>query len=133
MGAVAADTHALLWYLFDPGRLSQPASAALDQAVSGGDRIVISAISLVETVYLVEKGRLPDVVLPRLTGALSAPDAELAVAPLTREVAEALPKIPRNIVPDMPDRIIAATALLLDVPLVTRDQKIRAARLTTIW
>jgi predicted nucleic acid-binding protein len=33
----------------------------------------------------------------------------------------------------MPDRIIAATALALGLPLVTRDRKIRAADLETIW
>jgi predicted nucleic acid-binding protein len=33
----------------------------------------------------------------------------------------------------MPDRIIAATALYLGVPLVTRDGKIRAADVETIW
>ena len=39
-------------------------------------------------------------------------------------------QIPRDVVPDMPDRIIAATALSNSLPLVTRDLKIRA--LTTI-
>jgi PIN domain nuclease of toxin-antitoxin system len=34
---------------------------------------------------------------------------------------------------DMPDRIIAATALHLGLALVTRDRKIRAADLDTIW
>jgi predicted nucleic acid-binding protein len=41
--------------------------------------------------------------------------------------------IPREVVPDMPDRIIATTAKLLDVPLVTRDQRIRKADLVAIW
>ena len=48
-------------------------------------------------------------------------------------VAAALANIPRDRVPDMPDRIIAATALYLGVPLVTRDAMIRAAPITTIW
>jgi len=38
-----------------------------------------------------------------------------------------------EIVPDMPDRIIAATALHLDLPLVTRDRAIQAAGLKAIW
>ncbi len=33
----------------------------------------------------------------------------------------------------MPDRIIAATALHLGLPLVTRDHRIRASSVTTIW
>jgi PIN domain nuclease of toxin-antitoxin system len=37
-------------------------------------------------------------------------------------------------VPEMPDRIIAATALHLNCPLVTRDHKIRAFKdIITIW
>ncbi len=41
--------------------------------------------------------------------------------------------VPRSEVPDMPDRIIAATALYLKVPLISRDARIRAANLDTIW
>ncbi len=33
----------------------------------------------------------------------------------------------------MPDRIIAATALLVNLPLVSRDRKIRASALRPIW
>ncbi len=36
-------------------------------------------------------------------------------------------------VPDMPDRIIAATALHLSVPLVSKDSKIRLSGLATLW
>ena len=48
-------------------------------------------------------------------------------------MAEAMAKIPRNIVPDMPDRMIAATALHLNLPLVTIDTQVRAANIETIW
>ena len=53
--------------------------------------------------------------------------------PLTVGVAFALAQIPRNEVPDLPDRVIAATALLLGLALVTRDGKIRASHIETIW
>jgi predicted nucleic acid-binding protein len=33
----------------------------------------------------------------------------------------------------MPDRIIAATALHLGLPLVTRDLRIQASGIPTIW
>jgi predicted nucleic acid-binding protein len=57
----------------------------------------------------------------------------LTVYHLTEVVAESLELVPRKDVPDMPDRIIAATALHLGLPLVTRDGKIRAVNITTIW
>ena len=52
--------------------------------------------------------------------------------PLTVGVAFALAQIPRNEVPDLPDRVIAATALSLGLALL-RDGKIRASRIETIW
>ena len=51
----------------------------------------------------------------------------------SRNPDSSIQKVSRDIIPDMPDRIIAATALHLDLPLVTRDQKIQAAGITTIW
>ena len=54
----------------------------MDDAADAGDPVYLSAISLVEIVYLVEKGRLPTVVIERLITALSDPDAGFTVAPL---------------------------------------------------
>jgi len=133
MPGVLADTHAALWFLYDLARLSALARNALRQAVSTGSPIYLASISLVEVRYLVEKGRLPEEAAQRLEGALAPTATALTLAPLDLGVAQALARIPRNAVPDMPDRIIAATALHLDVPLVTRDGMIRAAPITTIW
>ena len=133
MPAVVVDTHALVWYLAEPQRLSQRASEALDQASATGEPIYASAISLVELIYLIEKGRLPQAVMDRLGEALATPDAEVSVVPVDQEVAMAVRAIPRRDVPDLPDRIIAATALRLDLPLVTRDRKIQASQIKSIW
>jgi PIN domain nuclease of toxin-antitoxin system len=133
MPAVVVDTHALVWYLAEPQRLSQRASDALDQASATGEPIYASAISLVEMIYLIEKGRLPQAVMDRLGEALATPDAEVSVVPVDQEVAMAVRAIPRRDVPDLPDRIIAATALRLDLPLVTRDRKIQASQIKSIW
>jgi predicted nucleic acid-binding protein len=57
----------------------------------------------------------------------------LFIAPVDASVANALENVPRNIVPDMPDRIIAATALHLGLPLVTRDRRLQSAGIETIW
>lgn len=48
-------------------------------------------------------------------------------------VASYLHKVGRDQVPDMPDRIIAATALSLGVPLISRDRKIQVSTVSTIW
>ena len=68
MSDVLADTHALVWSLFDPGRLSPAALSALTAASLSG-RIFISAITLVEVNYLSGKKTFPySGVLPRLLG-----------------------------------------------------------------
>lgn len=133
MSAVVTDTHALLWYIFQPEKLSTAATAALDKAAAAGTPIYWASISLVEVCYLVEKDRLPAATLARLSLSLNGSNAELVTVPLDLAIARTVAQIPRAIVPDMPDRIIAATALHLNVPLVTRDRKIRLAQITTIW
>ena len=61
------------------------------------------------------------------------PNVALKFLSIDRDVALAVERIPRDVVPDMPDRIIAATALTHNLPLVTADRKIRASRIPTIW
>lgn len=129
MTAVAADTHTALWFLENDRRLSVAAAAALD----GADRILLPSICLVEITYLVEKGRLHAAVLPRLLSEFDHPLTTLVLAPLDLGVVLALQDIPRAAVPDLPDRVIAATALHHRVPLVTSDRVIRASGLPTVW
>jgi predicted nucleic acid-binding protein len=57
----------------------------------------------------------------------------LVEAPVDRSVVLAMRTISRAQVPDLPDRVIAATAVRLGVPLISRDGKIQASGVTTIW
>ena len=133
MSAVVADTHVVVWALLKQEKLSPDALAALQGAIASGDRIWLSAISVVEMAYLVEKKRLPGSAFDRLMAELSRLDSGLAIAPLDLPIAQAVRRVPREKVPEMPDRIIAATALYLGLPLVTRDLAIQSADLSVIW
>lgn len=131
--AVVADTHALVWYLTRPERLSDNARDVLNQTTEAGEPIYLSVISLIEIIYLVERNRLPSATLERLHAVLSRPDSALEIVPLDTAVANAVPQVPGDVVREMPDRLIGATALYLGVPLVTRDRSLQATLLTTIW
>ena len=133
MAAVVADTHAVVWYLTNNPKLSAKAADALDAATASGDPILIPAISLVELTYLVEKRRLPAETRTRLVDILALPNGPFELAPLDGSVAAAVAWIDRNAVPDLPDRVIAATALARRVALVSRDHKIRVSQVRTIW
>jgi PIN domain nuclease of toxin-antitoxin system len=105
----------------------------MDDAARAGHDVVLSPISLAEIVYLVEKGRLPASAYAELREALNDPDFVLREAPLTGEVVETMRQVPRVDIPDMPDRIVAATALYFGVPVISRDGRIHASNVQTIW
>jgi len=133
MAAVLADTHAILWYLSADPRISRSATDALDSATAAGDPIFVSAITMVEIQYLVEKGRLSADDQRMVVAAVDDVRNPARLVPIDRAVVDALGQVHREEVPDMPDRIIAASALSLGVPLLSRDRKIRASSIQTIW
>ncbi|MBI5266476.1 MAG: type II toxin-antitoxin system VapC family toxin [candidate division Zixibacteria bacterium] len=133
MEGLVSDTHALVWYLLKSEKLSAPALSKMEATIERGGVISVPSVCLVEIVYLGEKGRIPWTAWDLLQEHLDRPDTGLSVVPLDRRIAETLRRVPRKLVPDMPDRIIAATAVSLDVPLVTRDGLIKTADVETIW
>ncbi|HUT77424.1 MAG TPA: type II toxin-antitoxin system VapC family toxin [Polyangia bacterium] len=131
MSSLVLDTHVVLWSIFDEPFLSARAAEAIDETLRRGEAPLVSAISIVEVTYLVEKGRIPPEAQQLLHGAIEA--HQIAIASLDEETANAVRLIERSIVPDMPDRIIAATALCRGIPLVTCDERIRRALPDTVW
>jgi len=128
-----ADTHAALWYLFSDPRLGNAASAFIDNTVAKGDHIGVSAISIAEMVYLIEKRRIPANALTDLHAATADTRAVLRHVALDEAIAMKMEEVPREDLPDLPDRVIAATAMFHRVPVLTRDGRIRASSIQTIW
>ena len=83
----------------------------MDEAASLGHDIMVSPISLAELVYLVEKGRLDASAYRDLKAALVDPQYLITEAPFTAEVIEAMWLVSRTEIPDLPDRVIAATGV----------------------
>ena len=133
MIAGVADTHAALWHLFDDARLSRAAGAFISEAATTRRKIAISIISLAELVYLIEKNRLPPSAYEELTQALADPEHVFTEAVFTAAIVQVMRQVSRGEVPDLPDRVVAATAVYFDVPVISRDRRICAVRLKTIW
>lgn len=130
---VLADTHSVLWYLYNDSRLSSSALQAMLGTEQGGDQIAISSLTLAEIVYLVEKGKIDNKAFERVLAAVEQTNATLVEVPFDRHIAVAMRRVDRSQVPDLPDRIVTATALHLGVPVISRDRKIRSSIVSTIW
>jgi PIN domain nuclease of toxin-antitoxin system len=65
---------------------------------------------------------------------LSEVERRFVVLPITANIALQAFELPASYPKDAVDRIIAATALIQDIPLVTADREIRKSRaVSTIW
>lgn len=133
MAAYVTDTHPLIWYQTGDANLSATAKKILDETDQGRHTIWIPSIVLVEIVYICEKhGILPQGDASFLKALSSS--TNYLVAPLDLDTISTMRSIPRNTIRDMPDRIIAATAMKLSLSLITFDPVITASGLiSVIW
>ena len=129
MGGPAAvrlllDTHIWLWSFLEPGKLSRRVRDALEDA---GNQLWLSPISVWELVVLVEKRRvaLDRPVARWVDAAMNA--SPLTEASLTYDVAveSGRVRLPHQ---DPADRLLAATARVFDLTLVTADEPLIRAR-----
>ena len=127
------DTHTILWFLSGDAKLSAAARNFITNASIAGNDLAISSITLVEMVYLIEKGKVPAERFTQIIRMIRQPGEGLVEIAVDAEIARSLTRIDATRVPDMPDRTIAATALYLQVPIVSKDAKIQLSGLTTIW
>jgi PIN domain nuclease of toxin-antitoxin system len=129
---IVLDTHAWLWWLSDPNRLSRRARSAIDSSLGAGVRV--SSISAWEVTLLVRKGRLTLRLPPEEWIARSEALPFLRFVPVDNRIAVRSNALPAPIHEDPADRIIVATALALGAGLVTKDQRIRRYRhVKAIW
>jgi len=134
MSRYVTDTHALHWHLMDDPYLSSTARKIFYETDRGLHQILVPGIVLIEMVYLAEKGRVTIGLVEHVFNLLDTAKGSYAVAPLDQGTARALQCVPRSAIPDMPDRIIVATAYQLGLPLISRDARIhRAAIVPVVW
>ena len=117
------DTHIWIWMALDPTRLSRRVASALNNS---DNQLWISPISVWELLTLTHKGRVELNEDPVLWARRTLELLQLHEAPLTTEVAleTSAIGIPHS---DPADRLIAASARVFDLTLVTADAKLIGA------
>jgi len=118
------DTHALLWWMGGPARrLGRRARAFVDRVDEGRAVACIPVISLVEMGEAIRSGGFSlDESFARFVERLDGTPSRYQVVPLTVGMAARAHDL--FAIPERGDRLIAATALELGYPLVTRDPAI---------
>lgn len=130
---VVADSHAIVWFVSDSTRLSESARSAL-RVAEQEQAITVSLATFLDLWYVIQTTQgVTTAELDRLKQTLIASDG-VDLRPVDEPVVEKFTTIERGVLADPWDRLIVATALVLDVPLVTRDGQIRQAGIVqTIW
>ncbi len=130
---VVADSHAIVWYVQGSSRLSERAASALSEA-EASDGVVVSVATLVDLWYVTQttQGVTADDLATLRSTMVASPKVDLH--PIDVAVTDAAVSIPRDALGDPWDRFILATALALELPLVTRDGRIQKTELVeTVW
>ncbi|MDP1822394.1 MAG: type II toxin-antitoxin system VapC family toxin [Archangium sp.] len=127
---VLLDTHVLLWMVGDQRRVSRTGL----RAIRAARKLLLADISFREVATLERAGRiqLDRDVSEWLDEAVTA--LALEVVAISPSIAARSTHIAQDFHGDPADQLIAATAIELDVPLVTADEQLRASpAVRTIW
>jgi len=122
------DTHALLWMMFEPNKLSQTAKEIL------ADKSLHKFISITSLWEIAIKNRIGKLPLPMgITGTISKVNAigigRIGIDHRYIEIFNTLPLLHR----DPFDGIIIATALSENMTIITGDENIQKYDVSWIW
>ncbi|MBI3584469.1 MAG: type II toxin-antitoxin system VapC family toxin [Nitrospinae bacterium] len=125
------DTHSLVWYMTDDPKLSEQAKKAFQKVDNFQDTIFIPCIVFFELVYLIEKRKITadfDIFFRLVSSAKN-----YKIEPLCLPIIDKSRQISKESIADPWDRLIVATSLHLNLPLITRDMSIRKLGLKIVW
>ena len=128
---ILLDTCVIIWDALNSSKLSADAKNAIER---NEQELIICDISIWEISMLVKKKRL--VVVDSAAGFINLllQSRNYLVQEITPEIAELSVNFGAEINNDPADRLIAATSVLGNAPIVTADRNLRAASmLETIW
>jgi predicted nucleic acid-binding protein len=127
MSSYVTDTQGLVKFMMGKKVINDAAHQAYLSADKGEATIIIPAVTLMEVMYLFEKNRIQ-------IGLLQTEDLmesqNYQFEPLTLEILKEASQI--DDIPELHDRLIAATAKYLDLPLITNDPVIAKSKFVQI-
>ncbi len=130
---IVMDTHTIIWQALKPEMLSRKAKQAI-MCANKEDGMIFCEISLWEIAMLMYKKRIViDVSYQEFIKIILRLNNYILQG-ITAEIAELSTRLSASINKDPADRIIAATAIIKNKPLVTADKNLRKSKdVLTIW
>lgn len=129
---ILLDTQSVIWMSRQQERMSEAALQAIAICRRQGDSLAVCDITLWEFAMLARKGRIA------LNAPLEMSLKQIAnvytVLPITPTVANTSVAFSSNFPGDPADRLIAATAIVHGISLITSDRRIRnSGEVPCIW
>jgi len=125
----AADTMALILYL-EKRKLSKAVTNIFSEVENGNIELIIPSMAIAELGYLAERNRI-DTNLTEVRKLLTH-FKNVKIEPLKLEIVEAAFRI--KTIPELHDRLIAATSVICNASLITNDPVIQASgSVKVIW
>ncbi len=129
---ILLDTHVVIWLAQEYQRISPKAQATIEEERKKDRGLAVSDITLFEIALLASRRRVS--FKPDVETTLSQVERLFVVLPITANIALQAFDLAAGYPNDPVDRIIAATALIEDIPLLTADREIRKSGIvSTIW
>ncbi len=128
---ILLDTCAIIWNALEPGKLTPKAKKVIKQVA---DELIICDISIWEISMLIKRKRL--IVDDTASGFINLiiQSQNYQIQQITPEIAELSVNFGAEINKDPADRLIAATSILNNTPIITADKNFRNATIVeTIW
>lgn len=123
------DTHALVWYIREPKTLSEKSKSIVREIFEGSAGCFLSTMTILEAFYVSVKHK--DFIFADFIKEIDCRD-NIKIVPFDQKVLEQSIELPKNM--DIHDRIIVATAIITNTPLVTKDKVLRGLfPKETIW
>ena len=124
------DTHSFLWYLSEDPRIGKKAKSKFELAEKGDAIIAVPTIVLSESLHILEKKKYT-LKFKDIVGRLERGWNYIPI-PLDLNIIKKIETLRK--LSDLHDRIIVASAILMDAELITRDRDIKkSGYVKVVW